>query len=109
VRTYDFLDKELGKHRMFCHITQNWSGRPLISRQAVVELIGQTTTQDGLKIRSSLDESLYPRGIKISDQEMARISLCPAPFHGEWSCSIMSEKLGLYQVTFARRLSRHFD
>ena len=73
---------------MFCRITQNWRGRPLISRQAVVELIGQTTPQGGLKIRSSLDENLYPSGIKVSDLEMAEISLNPDPFHGEWNYSI---------------------
>lgn len=80
------------EHRMFCHITQNWRGRPLISRQAVVDLIGQTTTQGGLKIRSSLDESLYPSGIKVTDQEMTKISLRPDPFHGEWNYSIMAKK-----------------
>jgi len=76
------------EHRMFCHITQNWRGRPLISRQTVVELIGQTTTQGGLKIRSSLDENLYPCGIKVSDQEMTQISINPDSFHGEWNYSI---------------------
>lgn len=80
------------EHRMFCHITQNWRGRPLVSRQAVVELIGQTTNQAGLKIRSSLDESLYPSGIKVSDLEMAKISLSPDPFHGEWNYSIMAKE-----------------
>jgi len=76
------------EHRMFSHITQNWRGRPLISRQAVVELIGQTTTQAGLKIRALLDEGIYPSGIKVSDREMSQISLIPDDFHGEWNYSV---------------------
>ena len=50
------------EHRMFCHITENWRGRPLVSREVVVNLIGHTTTEDGLAIRSELDENRYPTG-----------------------------------------------
>ena len=76
------------EHRMFCHITQNWRGRPLVSRQAVVELIGSTTTGKGLKIRAALDEGIYPSGIKFTDEELLKVKLTPDAFHGEWNYSI---------------------
>ena len=58
------------EHRMFCHITENWRGRPLVSREVVVNLIGTTTTEKGLTIRSELDEGSYPTGRKITDEQM---------------------------------------
>ena len=63
------------EHRMFCHIAENWRGRPLVSREAVVNLIGHTTTQAGLTIRSELDENSYPTGQTVSDEEMDRLNL----------------------------------
>jgi hypothetical protein len=59
------------EHRLFCHIKQNWRGRPLTSRTAMVELIAATTTKTGLKVRCELDTKTYPKGIKVSDAEMA--------------------------------------
>ena len=59
------------EHRLFCHITQNWRGRPLTDRVAVVELIGATTTKTGLKVECALDTRTYQKGIKVSDAEMA--------------------------------------
>jgi hypothetical protein len=76
------------EHRMFCHITRNWRGRPLNSRQAVVALIGATTTASGLKIKAALDTHTYERGIKVSKQEMESIRLTPEAFHGEWNYTI---------------------
>lgn len=73
------------EHRMFCHITANWRGRPLVSRRVVVELIGSTTTETGLRIEAALDENTYARGIKVSDEEMESLSIKPDPFHGEWN------------------------
>ena len=73
------------EHRMFCHITKNWRGRPLESLAVIVSLIGSTTTANGLKIQAQIDASLYPKGQKISDEEMARVHLHPDPFHGEWN------------------------
>jgi len=58
------------EHRLFCHITQNWRGRPLTDRLAVVELIGATTTKTGLKVESALDTRNYQKGIKISKVAM---------------------------------------
>ena len=63
------------EHRMFCHITENWRGRPLVSHEVVVNLIGGTTTQGGLAIRSELDEADYPTGREVTDEQMDRLSI----------------------------------
>ena len=73
------------EHRMFCHITNNWRGRPLVSREVVVNLIGNTTTDSGLRIRSQLDENSYEAGIKVSDEELAEMAIERDEFHGEWN------------------------
>jgi hypothetical protein len=77
------------EHRMFCHITKNWRGRPLVSRQVVVNLIGSTTTRTGLHIQVKLDENAYPPGIKVSDQELATLAIERDEFHGEWNYRLM--------------------
>ena len=76
------------EHRMFCHISQNWRATPLTSRVAVVELIANTTTKTGLTVRCELDTNSYPKGIKVSDAEMATLNIQPASFHGEWNYTI---------------------
>jgi len=76
------------EHRMFCHITKNWRGRPLVSHAVIVNLIGHTTTKTGLKIRAKLDKRRYPTGVKVADDELAQIQIAPAPFHGEWNYAI---------------------
>jgi Rhodopirellula transposase DDE domain len=76
------------EHRMFCHITQNWRGRPLISHEVIVQLIGSTTTRTGLTIRAALDPNAYPTGIKVTDADLAAVRLAPAAFHGEWNYAI---------------------
>jgi hypothetical protein len=76
------------EHRMFCHITQNWRGRPLVSHEVIVQLIGGTTTRAGLTIRAGLDTGTYPTGVKVTDTELAGVQLEPAEFHGEWNYSI---------------------
>jgi hypothetical protein len=73
------------EHRLFCHITQNWRGRPLTDRLAVVELIGATTTKAGLKVDCVLDERTYEKGIKVSDAEMAALDITGDAFHPEWN------------------------
>lgn len=73
------------EHRMFCHITANWRGRPLVSRQVIVNLIGSTTTQAGLCIKAALDEKNYAQGIKVSDDELATLAIERDDFHGEWN------------------------
>jgi hypothetical protein len=76
------------EHRLFCHITQNWRGRPLTSRTAMVELIAATTTKTGLKVRCELDTKTYPKGIKVSDAEMATLNIKGDAFHPEWNYTI---------------------
>ena len=76
------------EHRLFCHITQTWRGRPLISRQTVVELIASTTTTRGLTVRCELDARAYPTGIKVSDAEMAALNIKGDAFHPEWNYTI---------------------
>ena len=76
------------EHRLFCHITQNWRGRPLTDRLAVVELIGATTTRTGLKVECAIDDSTYEKGVKISDAEMASIDITGDQFHPEWNYTI---------------------
>jgi len=77
------------EHRMFCHITNNWRGRPLLSRQVVVNLIGSTTSKTGLRIRVALDERTYEAGIKVSDEELAGLTIERDEFHGEWNYRLM--------------------
>jgi hypothetical protein len=76
------------EHRLFCFITQNWRGRPLSSYQTIVNLIGSTTTRAGLTVRAALDTNQYETGIKVSDEELARVRQVPAKFHGEWNYTI---------------------
>jgi hypothetical protein len=73
------------EHRLFCHITQNWRGKPLTSRIAIIELIAATTTTTGLTVQSQLDERSYPSGTKVTDAELARVSLHGCDFHPEWN------------------------
>ncbi len=76
------------EHRLFCHITQTWRGRPLLSRETVVELIASTTTTTGLTVRCELDTRSYPKGIKVSDAEMKTLNIKGDQFHPEWNYTI---------------------
>lgn len=76
------------EHRMFCCISQNWRGRPLITRETVVSLIGNTKTKTGLKIKAKLDENVYEKGRKITDEELESICIEKSDFHGEWNYKI---------------------
>nr|ADO19034.1 transposase [Nostoc flagelliforme str. Sunitezuoqi] len=80
------------EHRMFCHITENWRGKPLTSREVVINLIGNTTTNKGLTIKARLDENKYQKGIKISDRELSSVQLEKSEFHGDWNYRIIPEK-----------------
>jgi hypothetical protein len=80
------------EHRLFCHITQNWRGRPLESRLTVVELIGATTTRTGLKVDCVLDTRTYEKGLKVSDAEMASLDIVGDRFHPEWNYTIRPRK-----------------
>ena len=76
------------EHRLFCHITQNWRGKPLRSRAVVVNLIANTKTRTGLKVQAALDTNTYPTGIEVSDEELAAVNITRAPFHGDWNYTI---------------------
>ena len=76
------------EHRLFSFISRNWRGRPLIDRQTIISLIGATTSTKGLKVYARLDEATYPRGIKVTDTELAAVNLTPNAFHGEWNYTI---------------------
>ena len=76
------------EHRLFCHITQTWRGRPLTDRLAVVELIGATTTKTGLKVESALDTRSYQKGIKVSKAAMKCLDMTGDQFHPEWNYTI---------------------
>lgn len=76
------------EHKMFSHISQNWRGRPLISREVVVKLINNTKTKKGLEIMAKLDTNSYKTGTKVSDEEIRQITAEKDNFHGEWNYMI---------------------
>ena len=73
------------EHRMFCHITQNWRGRPLLTHDVIVNLIANTTTHAGLTIKAKLDNRTYPIGIEFTKAEFGTLNIKPATFHGDWN------------------------
>ncbi len=81
------------EHRLFCHITQNWRGRPLTSLQVVINLIRNTTTTQGLEVEARLDQNLYKTGIKVTDIELETIAIERNSFHGEWNYIIKPQIL----------------
>jgi hypothetical protein len=81
------------EHRLFSYITSNWRGQPLVSHEAIVNLIASTTTKTGLVVQAALDTNVYETGIKVSDDELARIRLTPCDFHGEWNYTIAPRRL----------------
>lgn len=80
------------EHRLFCFISQNWRGKPLVSRVVIINLIAATKTDTGLKVECVLDKNKYPTGLKISDEEFAKINLEPDSFHGDWNYVIAPNK-----------------
>jgi transposase len=80
------------EHRMFCHITANWRGKPLESLEVVVSLIGDTNTSAGLRIQAALDAGQYPTGLKVSKAEMKKLQIDRAHFHGEWNYTILPHR-----------------
>lgn len=81
------------EHRLFSYITMNWRGRPLVSYQVVVNLIGATTTEAGLRVRADLDTEVYPTKVKVTDEQMATVDLHPHNFHGDWNYTIKHQTL----------------
>ena len=80
------------EHRLFSFITQNWRGRPLVSHQAIVNLIASTTTRTGLVVKAALDTRRYDTAIEVGDEELARLRLTPLPFHGEWNYTLLPRR-----------------
>jgi hypothetical protein len=80
------------EHRMFCHITQNWRGKPLISHEVIINLIANTATTQGLRVRAELDTATYPTGLKVTDRELASVKLKPDEFHGDWNYCILPRR-----------------
>jgi transposase len=80
------------EHRLFSRITQNWRGKPLISLEVIVSLIAATRTTTGLKVHSELDTRSYPKGVKVSDKDIAQLNLRRDQFHGEWNYEIHPRK-----------------
>ena len=80
------------EHRMFSHITENWRGRPLVSHEVIINLIANTKTRTGLRIRAELDSGKYPTGIKITDAEFNALNLKQAEFHGDWNYAILPRR-----------------
>jgi len=80
------------EHRLFSFISMNWRAKPLISYRVIVNLISATTTRTGLSVRCELDTNRYPKGIEVSDEEMADINIKRATFHGDWNYVIRPNK-----------------
>jgi hypothetical protein len=81
------------EHRLFCHITENWRGRPLIDHETVVQLIGSVRTSTGLTVKARLDVASYATGIKVTDAEMSDLSMTLDQFHGEWNYTLHPRSL----------------
>ena len=80
------------EHRLFSYIAMNWRGKPLVSLSTIVSLIGSTTTEAGLRVRSEIDKRSYPKGVTVSDEQMEQVSLKRHDFHGEWNYTIRPVK-----------------
>ena len=80
------------EHRMFSFISKNWRGKPLADHATIVNLIGSTKTKEGLNIHCELDENKYPKGIKVSDEQLEQVNLKKHKFHGDWNYTIYPSK-----------------
>ena len=79
------------EHRLFAYISKNWRGKPLVSLETIVNLIANTTTENGLKVIAMKDTNIYKKGIKISDKELEKINLKREDFKGKWNYIITKE------------------
>lgn len=77
---------------MFSMITMNWRGRPLVSYETIVQLIGSTRSKKGLTIRCELDEGTYEKGLQVSDEELDAVRIERWDFHGEWNYTVFPRK-----------------
>jgi transposase len=79
------------EHRLFSFITKNWRGKPLISLAVIVNLIGATKTEKGLKVNCVVDDKVYEKGIEVSEEEYKAINIKQHVFHGEWNYTIIPQ------------------
>jgi hypothetical protein len=82
------------EHRLFAYISQNWRGKPLVSHHVIIQLIGATTTNTGLTVTCDIDQSRYPKGIKVTDAEMATLNIQRNAFQGDWNYTICPRQQG---------------
>jgi len=82
------------EHRLFCHITENWRGRPLVDHETIVQLIGSVRTSAGLRVEAVLDMNAYATGIEVPDADMDAINITREPFHGDWNYTIHPREMG---------------
>jgi len=75
--------------RLCCHITENWRGKPLVSRAVMVNLIGHTKTRTGFTSTAALEEHTDPTGLNVSAAALAAVRLKPDPFHGDWNDTLL--------------------
>jgi Rhodopirellula transposase DDE domain len=81
------------EHRLFCHITQNWRGKPLRTLETVIQLIGHTRTSSGLRVMAKLASRKYPTGVAVTNAQMKALALHPSTFRGEWNYELRPRKL----------------
>jgi hypothetical protein len=74
--------------RLCSATSMTWRGRPLESHEVIVELIGATTTQAGLRVHAELDRGRYPLGVRMRDEELAVVPLARHGVHGEWNYTL---------------------
>lgn len=80
------------EHKLFSFISKNWRGKPLISHAVIINLIAATTTAKGLTVKCRLDKKKYPKGVKVSDEQIAQVNIQQDKFHGEWNYTIRPKK-----------------
>ena len=79
------------EHRLFSFITINWRGRPLTTMRTIIELISATSTSTGLTVLAEYDPTWYPKGVKVTNKQLAALPLTPHEFHGEWNYTITAQ------------------
>lgn len=80
------------EHRLFCYISKNWRGRPLVDKETVLNLISHTTTETGLKVKARIDERIYEVGKRVSKSEIEQLNIVLDYFHGDWNYTIFPSK-----------------
>jgi Rhodopirellula transposase DDE domain/Helix-turn-helix of DDE superfamily endonuclease len=87
------------EHRLFCHITMNWRGRPLTSHEVILQSIAATTTGTGLSVHAQLDTGDYPTGVQVSDADMAALPIARHPLHGDWNYTMHPHTIPTHTTT----------